>query len=397
MTHLLIKCFVKDPDQLSSFSVREAYGKLSSIVGIIINVILSLSKIGIGLIFGSMAVLADGINNLSDAASSIITLVGFKLASKPADTDHPYGHARIEYVSGLIVSFIILFLGMQLIISSFDKILHPDVVNYSFLMIITLIFSIVMKLWLYLFNRSIGKRIDSTTILATAADSFNDVLATSGVLITSLIAKYTTLQLDGYVGILVGLFVCYSGITLVRETMNPLLGEAPDPAFIREVEDKLLSYEVVKGFHDLVLHSYGPNRYFASVHIEVPADSNLLECHDMIDNIERDFSNQLGINLVIHLDPIITDDENSLAIKSVLIEVLKNIDPLLTFHDFRLVCGPTHTNILFDIALPVGFKIAPLELADRIDSEMKKIDPNYYTIITIDTDYISTSIHANAR
>lgn len=394
MTHLLIKYFIKDPDQLSSFSVREAYGKLSSIVGIIVNLILSLSKIGIGLIFGSMAVLADGINNLSDAASSIITLIGFKLASKPADADHPYGHARIEYLSGLIVSFIILFLGLQLIISSFDKILHPDMVNYSFLMIATLIFSILTKLWLFLFNHSIGRRIDSATVLATAADSFNDVVATSGVLLASLIAKFTGLHLDGYVGILVGLFVCYSGFTLIRETMNPLLGEAPDPAFIHSVEEKLLSYDGIEGFHDLVLHSYGPNRFFASVHAEVAALSNLLETHDMIDNIERDFSKELGINLVIHLDPIITDDEKSLAIKSELSSILKAINGDLSFHDFRLVSGPTHTNILFDVAIPVGFKTSPQELANTIDTKMKAIDPNYYTIITVDTDYISTSIHS---
>ena len=392
MTHLLIKFFIKDANNTASFSVRESYGKLSSVVGILINLLLSTSKMAVGLLFGSLAVLADGINNLSDAGSSIITLIGFKLSSKPADSDHPYGHARIEYVSGLIVSFIILFLGIQLISSSFNKILHPDAINYSILMLLVLVFSIILKLWLFLFNRSIGKRIQSATVLATAADSLNDVVATSGVLIASLIAKYTGLNLDGYVGILVGLFVCYSGITLIRETMNPLLGEAPDPALIERVETKLLSYEGIEGFHDLVLHSYGPNRYFASVHAEVPASANLLECHDLIDNIERDFSSELGINLVIHLDPIITDDEQSKAIKKEVLAVIHEIDPILTIHDFRLVSGTTHTNIIFDIVMPVGFNLSPTELAKTIDVEMKKLDPTYYTVITVDTKYISTSI-----
>lgn len=395
MTHLLVKTFIKDYENTSSFLVREAYGRLGGIIGIVINLILCTSKISIGLLFGSVAILADGINNLSDAGSSIITLIGFKLSAKPADASHPYGHARIEYLSGLIISFIILFLGLQLIGSSFQKVLHPEPVYYNIVALLVLLFSIILKLWLFLFNRSLGKTIHSTTMLATAADSLNDVVATSGVLLAALITHATHVSLDGYVGLFVGLFVLYSGISLIKDTMNPLLGEAPDPDFVQNVQAKLRSYPSIAGFHDLVLHSYGPNRYFASVHAEVPADGNLLIYHDLIDNIERDFSTEMGINLVIHLDPIVTDDEKSCEIKAELLEIIHNISPELTIHDFRLVAGHTHTNILFDIAVPIGFKESPESLAAIIDQEMKKIDETYFTIITVDTNYIATSISSS--
>lgn len=391
MTNLLIRFFIKDYEHTTSNKVREAYGLLGSYVGIIANVILCLSKISAGLLFNSMAILADGINNLSDAGSSIVTLIGFKLSSKPADEDHPYGHARMEYLSGLIVSFIILMLGIELIRSSFDKILHPESLTFSWVMIGVLILSIIVKLWLCLFNRKLGKRIDSTTMLATATDSLNDVIATSAVLIALVIAQLTGWNLDGYMGILVGLFVCYSGIGLIKETMNPLLGEAPSPKLIQTVEKKLLSYDYICGFHDLVLHSYGPNRYFASVHAEVPADADLLYCHDVIDMIEKDFSKELGIDLVIHLDPIITNDEKSNQLKAQVEAIVKDIDKDLSIHDFRVVLGHTHTNIIFDVTVPVTYHVKPTNLAKQIDKEVKKLDETYYTVITIDTNYVSAS------
>lgn len=392
MTRLLIKCFIKNPENITDHKVRESYGLLGSIVGIIANAILCLTKIGVGILFNSMSILADGLNNLSDAGSSIVTLIGFRLSSKPADEDHPYGHARIEYLSGLIVSFIILILGLELIRSSFDKIIHPEPLSFSLVMAIVLIFSIVIKLWLALFNKKLGKRIDSTTMLATAADSLNDVIATSAVLIALIIAKFTGWHLDGYMGVLVGCFVFYSGIQLIKETVNPLLGEAPSPELIQTVEKKLMSYPVICGFHDLVLHSYGPNRYFASVHAEVPANANLLHCHDIIDSIEKDFQKELGINLVIHLDPIVTDDALTNTLKAQIKTIVTTIDPSLSIHDFRLVSGPTHSNLIFDVAVPVAFPIKPKELAHMIDTKVKELNHTYYTVITIDTNYVSTSI-----
>ncbi|MBE6022099.1 MAG: cation transporter [Cellulosilyticum sp.] len=392
MTVFLIKRFIKDYDNVKDFKVREAYGLLGGIVGIIANVFLCTSKIAIGLMSSSIAILADGINNLSDAGSSIVTLIGFKLSSKPADEDHPYGHARIEYLSGLIVSFIILLLGLELIRSSFNKILNPEPLSFSWSMVIVLVLSILTKIWLFLFNRNLGKRINSTTMIATATDSLNDVIATSAVLIALLIAFFTGINLDGYMGIFVGIFIFYSGFNLVKETINPLLGEAPSPELIQNVQQKLMSYPTISGYHDLVLHSYGPNQYFASVHAEVPADAHLLECHDLIDIIEKDFAKELGINLVIHLDPILTNDEKSNALKEQVQSIVSKIDSELSIHDFRLVVGKTHTNIIFDVLVPVHLKMKPTLLAGLIDKEIKKIDDTYYTVITVDTNYVSTSI-----
>lgn len=392
MRDFLIKRFIKDYNNIHDFKVREAYGLLGGAIGIIANIFLCTSKISIGLISSSISILADGINNLSDAASSIVSLIGFKLSSKPADEGHPFGHARIEYLSGLIVSFIILLLGLELIRSSLGKILNPEPLTFSWVMVIVLVLSIAVKIWLYLFNRELGNRINSTSMMATATDSLNDVVATTAVLISLFIAKFTKLNLDGYMGIIVGIFICYSGFNLVKETINPLLGEAPSPELVESLQNKLLSYPNICGYHDLVLHSYGPNRYFASVHAEVPADANLLECHDIIDTIEKDFAKELGINLVIHLDPIVTDDENSNALKKQVETIIHQIHCELSIHDFRLVVGQTHTNLIFDVLVPVTLTISPKLLAKQIDEEVKKIDSTYYTVITVDTNYVSTSI-----
>lgn len=392
MTQLLIKWFIKTPEEVQNPNVRHAYGNLGSIVGIITNIILSLSKMGIGLLFNSMAIFADGINNLSDAGSSVVTLIGFKLSAKPADEDHPFGHARIEYVAGMIVSFIILILGVDLIRSSIDKIFNPEPILFNASLIVVLVLSILVKLWLSRFNSILGKKIDSATMIATSTDSRNDVIATSAVLVAIIINYFTNINLDGLMGALVGCFILYSGISLIKETTNPLLGQAPNPEFIGAIEAKLLSYEEITGFHDLVVHSYGPNRWFATVHAEVPAEANLLHCHDIIDNIERDLQKEMGIDLVIHLDPIVTDDPVANALKLQVKELANKIDPGLSIHDFRMVIGPTHSNIIFDIAVPVGFKQSPTDLASTLDLEIKRINPTYYSVITVDTNYISTSI-----
>ncbi len=396
MTKILIKCFIKNHEDVTNPKVREAYGHLGSIVGIIANLILCLSKMGIGLLFKSMAIFADGVNNLSDAGSSVVTLIGFKLSAKPADEDHPFGHARIEYISGLIVSFIILLLGLELIRSSISKILNPEPILFSFSLIVVLVFSILVKLWLSQFNRFLGEKIQSSTMIATATDSRNDVLATSAVLLATIIAYFTNLNLDGIMGAVVGCFIFYSGISLIKETTSPLLGQAPDSEFVKTIENKLLSYDDVNGFHDLVIHSYGPNRWFASVHVEVPAEANLLQFHDIIDNIERDFQKELATHLVIHLDPIVTDDPVANDLQAQIKEIAKAIDPELSIHDFRMVIGATHSNVIFDIAVPIGFKQSPTELANTLDAAIKAINPTYYTVITVDTNYISTSIASHS-
>lgn len=395
MTQLLIKYFIKNHTETKLPSVREAYGRLGSIVGILANIILCVTKISVGLIFNSVAILADGINNLSDAGSSIVTFVGFKLSSKPADEDHPFGHARIEYISGLIISFIIFLLGLELIKSSMTKIFHPDPLIVSLPMIFVLIFSILLKIWLSAFNYKLGKLIDSTTLEATAADSRNDVIATSVILIAIIIAHFTGLQIDGYMGTAVGLFILYSGYNILKDTTSPLLGQAPDADFTRDIEQRLLSYEGVLGFHDLVLHSYGPNNYFASVHVEVAAEEDLLSCHDKLDLIERDFKKNLNVNLVIHPDPVVTSDPETNALRHKVTELVQTIHPQLSLHDFRIVLGTTHTNLVFDVTVPSSYKTSPKDLAAKIDDLIKTIDASYYTVITIDMNYTSTSISSS--
>ncbi len=392
MTNLLVSWFIKNPENTKDSSVRHAYANLGSVVGIIMNVLLCLSKISIGIIFKSMSILGDGINNLSDAGSSVVTLIGFKLSMKPADEDHPFGHARIEYIAGLIVSFIILLLGIDLVRSSFFKILSPEPVEFSPIIFVVLTLSIVVKIWLSLFNFKLGKKINSATMIATGTDSRNDVIATTAVLIALIINNFIDINLDGIMGVVVGIFIFISGINLIKETTNPLLGEAPDPEFVKLIEDRILACETVSGLHDLVVHSYGANKWFASVHAEVPAEVDFLECHDIIDNIERELKDELGIHLVIHLDPIVTNDPVTNEVRSKVKSIVKEIDDRLSIHDFRMVVGPTHSNIIFDVVVPVDLGETPDTLAKIIDSKIKEIDNSYYSIITVDRNYTSTSI-----
>lgn len=392
MINLLVKYFIKDAGNVKDPYVRAAYANLGSIIGIVTNTLLCLCKIGVGIFFNSMSVLADGINNLSDAGSSVVTLIGFKLSIKPADDDHPFGHARIEYIAGLIVSFLILILGIDLIRSSISKIINPEPVESSSIIFIILILSILIKLWLSKFNFILGKKIDSTTMIATSVDSRNDVIATTAVLIALIINDFTTINLDGIMGVVVGIFIFISGINLVKETTNPLLGEAPDPEFVKCIESKILACEVVSGLHDLVIHSYGVNKWFASVHVEVPAEIDFLECHDILDNIERDLKNELDIHLVVHLDPIVTNDPKTNDIKEKVENIIAYVDNRLSMHDFRIACHPTYTNIIFDVVVPVGFKETPEQLASLLGDKIKEIDSTYHSIITVDTNYISTSI-----
>ena len=390
MIDFIIKRFIKDYENVRDSSVREAYGKLGSVVGILTNVVLSLSKIAVGVIFGSISITADGVNNLSDAGSSAITFIGFKMSGKPADKDHPFGHARIEYLTGLAVGVIILLLGAELVKSSFEKIINPDTSAFSWVMAGVLALSIAVKLWLSFFDSRLAEKISSSTMKAAAMDSRNDVIATSAVLASIFIAKFTGLEIDGYMGVIVALFILYSGYSILKDILNPLLGEMPDPDFVKKIENKILSYKGILNIHDLVIHNYGPNRYFATVHAEVDAKENILKSHDMIDNIERDFARDLDINLVIHLDPIITNDSKINRLRSMTEGIIKDIDETLTIHDFRVVEGETHTNLIFDVLVPAGYEVKSSELVRKIEKSVKSADENYYAVVTVDRNYVST-------
>lgn len=390
MINFIIKTFIKDYENVNNSKVREGYGKLGSIIGIIANVILSFSKILVGTLFNSISITADGVNNLSDTGSSVVTFIGFKMSGKPADKDHPFGHARIEYLTGLAVGVAILLLGVELIKSSVGKIKNPEATVFSWSMVLVLVFSIIMKIALSYFNFKLGEIISSSTMKATAMDARNDVIATSAVLISVFIFKFTGLEVDGYMGVVVALFILYSGYSILKDILNPLLGEMPDPDFIENIENKILAYEGVINIHDLVVHNYGPNRYFATVHAEVDAKEDILKSHDMIDNIERDFAKDLGINMVIHLDPIITDDKEINQLRQMTDKIIKSIDEKLSMHDFRVVKGETHTNLIFDVLVPVGFEIKSGELAKMIEDAVQNENKTYFAVVTIDKNYVST-------
>lgn len=390
MTNFIIRKFIKNYENVKDLYVRQSYGTLSSIVGISVNILLSLSKITIGALFNSISVMADGVNNLSDAGSSVISLVGFKISGKPADKDHPFGHARIEYVTGLILGIVILLVGIELIKSSYSKIVNPEPTNYSIIMITVLVMSIAAKLWLSSFYSKIAYDISSATISAASTDSRNDVIATSAVLLSVMISKITGFEIDGYMGIVVALFVIYSGIDILKDILNPILGEMPEYDFIQSIENKILSYEGIINIHDLVVHNYGPNRYFATVHAEVDAKEDILKSHDLIDNIERDFARDLDINLVIHMDPVITDDNEINMLRCKTGKIIRSIDKKLSMHDFRVVKGDTHTNLIFDVVIPVDYAVQPNELVKIIEEAVKEENETYYAVVTVDKNYVST-------
>lgn len=387
MTTLLLKLFVKNYNDTKDSKVREAYGKLAGAVGIVSNVILCIMKVVIGLFVNSIAIIADGINNLADASSSVVTLVGFKLASLPEDKEHPYGHARIEYLTGLFVSVLIIIVGVQLIRTSVDKIINPEEFVFSWITVIILALAIGIKAWQSVFNIGLGKRISSITLIATGIDSRNDVISTTAVLAAFFITKFTGVQLDGIMGVLVALFIIWSGISLVRETISPLLGEAPDYELVHDISEKALAVEGVLGIHDLMVHNYGPGKIFASMHVEVDAHGDIMAAHDMIDNIERTLSEELHINLVIHMDPVKTDDPLLTELKAKIKEKIEEIDGVLSIHDFRMVPGPTHTNIIFDAVIASDCKMKEGEIKEVIQTFVSSIDETYFVVITFDKDY----------
>ena len=390
MTEFLVRRFVRRYEHTEDPAVRTAYGNLAGAVGIACNALLCAAKLLVGTLFGSISVTADAVNNLSDASSSIITLVGFKLSAKPADKEHPYGHARIEYLAGLAVSVLIIVIGFELARTSLDKILHPTPVAFSWLTVAVLAGSIGVKLWMAVFNRAIGRRIGSSTLQATATDSRNDVISTAAVLAALALGQATHLVLDGWMGLAVALFILYSGIGLIKETVDPLLGEAPSEELTQYIARKVLSHEGVLGTHDLMVHDYGPGRCFASVHVEMAAEKDVLESHDIIDNIERDFHDNDNIHLVIHYDPIQTGDRAVGTLRTWMEGQLQTISPQLSMHDFRTVRGPTHTNLIFDVVVPAGFSLGDEALCARIQqlAQQKNTEEmKYYTVVTVDHSY----------
>ena len=392
MREFLIKIFVKDYQNLKDPIVRERYGKFAGVVGIITNLFLCVSKITIGLVINSIAIFADGVNNLFDTSSSAITLIGFKLSSKPEDVEHPYGHARFEYLAGLVVSMMIIVLGFKLLTTSFNKVLHPSPLEFSWISILILLLAIAIKVWQAFFNIRIGEDINSSTLKATGMDSRNDVIATSAVLVSVLIGKITDLQLDGYMGCVVALFILYSGIQLIKETSSPLLGKAPEPELVKEIEERICSTSGVLGIHDLVVHDYGPGRIFASVHVEVDANGDLIHSHDMIDNIERTTSEDLKIHLVIHMDPLETNDPLTMELNGKISEMLTGLDGVIGFHDLRIVAGYTHSNIIFDIVISPECKLTQDYIKDFVEEQLQLLDKTFYVVINFDKSYVNNNI-----
>ena len=384
MTGLLIKLFVKNSEDILNPDVRKDYGTLSGVVGIVCNIILFCIKLITGIITSAISVIADAFNNLSDAASSIITIIGFKLADKPADNDHPYGHGRYEYLSGLLIAFLIVITAFELLKSSVDKILNPEVVEFSIFSVVILVFSISLKMWMALFNKKIGKKLNASAMLATAADSLSDCIATGAVLLSLIIGHIFSINIDGFAGILVALFVFKAGIEAASDTLQPLLGQAPDPEFVKAIEEDILSDGKIKGIHDLHIHDYGPGRVIVSLHAEIPAEMNVMEAHDIIDSIEDKIKRKHKCEISIHMDPIETENEQVNSLKEAVRNILNDINPVLHFHDFRITNGPMRTNIIFDLEVPFDFELKDNEIIRKINESMKAINETYYIVVHVD-------------
>lgn len=387
MIELLARWFIPHRDNTADGAVRRAYGTLCGAVGIGLNVLLFIGKFFAGQLSGSIAVTADAFNNLSDAGSSAVTLLGFRLAGKKPDPDHPFGHGRIEYISGLIVAGLILLMGVELAKSSFDKILHPEEVTFSALALVILAVSVAVKLYMWHYNRRIGGKIRSAAMEATASDSLSDAAATSAVLLAMLIGRWTGLAVDGYVGMVVALFILFSAYKAAKETLSPLLGQAPDPELVQHIRDIVEEHDTVVGIHDLVIHDYGPGRQMVSLHAEVPASGDILQLHDVIDNIERELHEKLHVQAVIHMDPIVTDDETVDALRRQVAELVRQVEPRMTVHDLRVIRGTTHTNLVFDAVLPLDAAITPAEAGRRIREKVAELDGDYYAVVTVEHSF----------
>ena len=384
MIRLLAKWFIKEPPSPDNPRVRGLYGMLCSLVGIGLNLLLVAGKLLAGSISGSIAITADALNNLSDAGSSAITLFGIKMAQQKPDGEHPFGHGRMEYVAGLLVAVIILLMGVELLKSSFDKIINPAPITFSLLTAVILVVSILIKLYMAIYNRRIGKAIDSAPMRATAIDSLSDVGATTVVLISMIVAHFTGLPIDGWCGLLVALFILYAGITAMKDTVNLLLGQPPTPEYVDQIRQLVMSHEGIIGVHDLVVHDYGPGRRIITLHAEVSSNGDMMALHDKIDNIERELQTALGSNALIHMDPVETDNALTDATRIRVGEVVKGLDERATIHDFRMVTGPTHTNLIFDISVPYDVKASDAEIKRRVAHMIRALDENFFAVVTVD-------------
>ena len=390
MTQFLIRCFIKRPDDVKDAAVRTAYGNLASLVGMACNILLCIGKLLAGTLFGSIAIMADALNNLSDASSNVVSLIGFRLAAKAPDSEHPYGHARYEYLAGLVVSVTILAIGLSLLKESALKVLHPTPVVFSWLSIGVLAASILVKLWLSGFNRAVGKKINSETLMATAADSRNDVLTTGAVLLSTILCSLTGYGImDGIMGVGVAAFILWSGWGLVMDTLSPLLGESPSPELVEHIERTVMSYPGVLGVHDLMVHDYGPGHQFASLHVEFPAETDPLTAHDVIDNIENDFLKKDRLQVTIHYDPIVTADASVGVLRARLKEHARQLDPRLSIHDLRIVPGDSHTNVLFDLVFPAGYTGDIDQMLAKMCQFVKEQDPKYCCVVKVEQSYAS--------
>lgn len=390
MISILTKIFIKDHTNTSDVKVRQLYGILCGAAGIALNVFLFLIKFIAGQLSGSIAITADAFNNLSDAGSSIITLVGFKMAGQKPDSQHPFGHGRIEYISGLLVSVIILLMGVELLKSSVHKMMHPEVIDASPLVLIILVISICVKFYMFLYNSRISKKIDSAAMMATAKDSISDSISTIVVLITTLLAYLLDVKADGWCGILVALFVIWTGIGAMKDTVGPLLGQPPEPEFVDRIEEIIMEYKAqgVLGLHDLVVHNYGPGRVMLSVHVEVPSTGDILVLHDMIDLIEHRLARDLNCSAVIHMDPVCVDDALTNQIKHKIEDIVGGMEGTIRFHDFRIVHGPTHTNLIFDVVVPYDYPMSDDEVVSYMEKQIEKLGENYFAVIDVDKAYV---------
>ncbi len=388
MIKLLARIFITNHENYSDANVRREYGVLLGTVGIILNLILCFLKMMAGIISSSMAIIGDAFNNLSDAGSSVIMLVGFRMAGHEPDPDHPFGHGRIEYITGLIVSMIIIVIGVELGKSSIGKIISPEVVNTDTTMYFILIVSILVKMYMFYYNRNTAQRFDSTAMKATSMDSFMDAIATTLVLISMVIYEFFGVTIDGWAGLLVAVFIIYNGIAAAKETVDPLLGTKPNKEYIDSIEKFVTSQKGILGIHDVVVHDYGPGRCMVSLHAEVPANGDILEIHDTIDNTEHKLKEILGCDAVIHMDPVVTDDAVTGRMRDFTKLVVKGVDEALSMHDFRMVQGPTHTNLIFDVVVPYQFRLTDEQVIDEIQKKIKELPGNHYAVINVDRPYV---------
>ena len=390
MTEFLVRHFIKDYKDVEKISVRTAYGVLASIVGIFCNVFLFIVKFIVGLVLHSVSVTADAFNNLSDAGSSIISFVGVKMAEKPADRDHPFGHGRIEYIAALIVSFLVLEVGFTFLKDSFSKIWTPEKLNFQAVSVVILILSVAVKLWLGMFNRKLGQKIDSKVMMAVFTDSMGDVITTGATILSIVFFGVTGINIDGFVGVGVALVVMWAGVGIAKDTLEPLIGEAIDPEVYDQIKKFVESYDGIAGTHDLIVHNYGPGRSMASIHAEVPNDVDIEQSHEIIDRIERDAAKELGLFLVIHMDPVETKDESVLAAREDAVEFLKELDPACTLHDFRVVHGERQINLIFDMVVPIDYDGEKKEeLKNKLAGRLKEKDARYECVITVESDFVA--------